>query len=128
MQDVDTPTEEEIETPAPVEPAEPEAAEPEAPDTPAEPEEITVAIGDETPAEEEIPLTLPLTALLAAALPVSATGEGTAPPVQAADAAHAAGMRGVAVRWGYLGLTPVDGWGAEAQITSPLQLLDLLEA
>lgn len=54
MQDVDTPTEEEIETPAPVEPEAPEApAEPEDKEAPAEPEEITVAIGDETPAEEE---------------------------------------------------------------------------
>lgn len=44
------------------------------------------------------------------------------------QAAHAAGMPGIAVRWGYLGLKPVDGWDAEAQITSPLQLLDLLEA
>ena len=44
------------------------------------------------------------------------------------QAAHAAGMPGVAVRWGYLGLKPVDGWGAEAQITSPLHLLGLLEA
>jgi hypothetical protein len=49
MQDVDTPVEEEIEVPE----AEPE----EVPEQPAEPEpepeEITVAIGDETPAEEE---------------------------------------------------------------------------
>lgn len=44
------------------------------------------------------------------------------------QAAHAAGMRGIAVRWGYLGLSPVDGWGAVAQIGDPLELLNLLEA
>jgi hypothetical protein len=55
MQDVDTPTEEEVDTPTAAKPesAEPQTVEPEAQDTPAEPEEITVAIGDETPVEEE---------------------------------------------------------------------------
>ncbi len=43
------------------------------------------------------------------------------------QAAHAAGMRAVAVRWGYLGLQPVDDWGADVQIAHPLELLDLLE-
>ncbi|MFN6251729.1 MAG: hypothetical protein ACK4Y5_06580 [Acetobacteraceae bacterium] len=54
MQDVDTPTEEEVDTPE-AEAVETKDEEPEAQETPKEqePEEITVAIGDETPAEEE---------------------------------------------------------------------------
>jgi hypothetical protein len=51
MQDVDTPVEEEIEVPE-TEPEEVPEQE-QAPEAEPEPEEITVAIGDETPAEEE---------------------------------------------------------------------------
>ena len=45
------------------------------------------------------------------------------------QAAHAAGMPGVAAAYGYLGLgTPLAAWGAEAAIDRPLELLDLLAA
>lgn len=44
------------------------------------------------------------------------------------QAANAAGMRGVAVRWGYLGDgLPPEQWGADALIDQPHQLLELLE-
>ena len=43
------------------------------------------------------------------------------------QAAHAAGMRAVAVRYGYLGDgLPPERWGADALIDAPLELLDLL--
>jgi 2-phosphoglycolate phosphatase len=43
------------------------------------------------------------------------------------QAANAAGMRGVAVRWGYLGDgLPPEQWGADALIDQPHQLLELL--
>jgi phosphoglycolate phosphatase len=44
------------------------------------------------------------------------------------QAANAAGMRGVAVRWGYLGDgLPPEQWGADALIDQPQQLLALLD-
>lgn len=43
------------------------------------------------------------------------------------EAARAAGMPGIAARYGYLGLgEPVEAWGAAACIDRPLELLDLL--
>ena len=43
-------------------------------------------------------------------------------------AARAAGMPSVAATYGYLGGRPeVDGWGADACIASPLELLTLLK-
>ena len=44
------------------------------------------------------------------------------------QAANAAGMRGVAVRWGYLGDgLPPEQWDADALIDQPQQLLALLD-
>jgi phosphoglycolate phosphatase len=44
------------------------------------------------------------------------------------QAANAASMRGVAVRWGYLGDgLPPEQWGADALIDQPQQLLALLD-
>ncbi|MCZ8335330.1 MAG: flagellar hook-length control protein FliK [Rhodobacteraceae bacterium] len=69
-------------------------------------------VAGETPPEEEIPLDLPLTALLAAAaLPVSATGEGAAPPVQAADAAVEAARRAMAATMAVPGLAKAEKGG-----------------
>ncbi len=43
------------------------------------------------------------------------------------QAAHAAGMPGIAAAYGYLGLgTPLADWGADATVAQPLDLLDLL--
>lgn len=42
------------------------------------------------------------------------------------QAARAAGMPSVAARWGYLGASPVEEWGADAVIDHPEQLLSLL--
>jgi N-acetyl-D-muramate 6-phosphate phosphatase len=43
-------------------------------------------------------------------------------------AARAAGMRSIAVRWGYLGEDkPIDAWGADLLIDHPLELLDYLD-
>lgn len=42
------------------------------------------------------------------------------------EAAHNAGMQGVAVRWGYLpAAPPITDWNADAVVDSPRQLLDL---
>ncbi|HRK57662.1 MAG TPA: phosphoglycolate phosphatase [Burkholderiaceae bacterium] len=42
-------------------------------------------------------------------------------------AGHAAGMRTVAARYGYLGsVNPVDRWGADHQVDTPEQILQLL--
>ena len=43
-----------------------------------------------------------------------------------ADAARAAGMRFVAVRWGYEGDHPIASWNADATIAKPSDLLTLL--
>jgi len=43
-----------------------------------------------------------------------------------ADAARAAGMRFVAVRWGYEGEHPIASWNADATIGKPADLLALL--
>jgi phosphoglycolate phosphatase len=43
-----------------------------------------------------------------------------------ADAARAAGMRFVAVRWGYEGEHPIASWNADATIGAPSDLLALL--
>jgi N-acetyl-D-muramate 6-phosphate phosphatase len=43
------------------------------------------------------------------------------------QAAHAAGMQAIAVRYGYLGDgAPIEAWGADAMIDTPLGLLDVL--
>ncbi|HEY1089497.1 MAG TPA: phosphoglycolate phosphatase [Burkholderiaceae bacterium] len=43
------------------------------------------------------------------------------------QAGKAAGMATIAVRWGYLGLdVPIEAWGADAIVDSPLQLKSLL--
>lgn len=69
-------------------------------------------VAGETPPEEEIPLDLPLTALMAAAaLPGAATGENAAPPVQAADAAVEAARRAMAATMTVPGLVKTDKAG-----------------
>lgn len=42
------------------------------------------------------------------------------------QAARAAGMPGVAARWGYLGVAPIDSWGADHVIDTPQALWALL--
>lgn len=83
----------------------------EGPDIPGE-EPGGEEVAGETPPEEEIPLDLPLTALLAAAaLPVSATGDGAAPSVQAADAAVEAAQRAMAATIAVPGLVKAEKGG-----------------
>ena len=62
----------------------------------------------EEAATEDIPLTLPLTALLAAALPPAPATEGAAPPVQPSDAAVEAARRAMAATMTVPGLVKTE--------------------
>lgn len=44
------------------------------------------------------------------------------------EAAHAAGMKGVAVRWGYLNGGEPERWGADWVVDEPIELLRCLDA
>ena len=75
-------------------------------------------VATDTPPEEEIPLALPLTALLAAALPPVTTGEGAAPTVQATDAAVEAARRAMAATMTVPGLVKTEK-GAKGPLDGP---------
>lgn len=74
---------------------------------PVEGAEVEVT-SEETAAEEDIPLDLPMAAMLAAALPVAPTGEAAAPAVQPADASVEAARRAMAASMTMPGLAKAD--------------------
>ncbi|WGV14919.1 flagellar hook-length control protein FliK [Fuscovulum ytuae] len=63
---------------------------------------------EEAGAEEDIPLDLPMAAMLAAALPVAPTGEAAAPTVQPTDASVEAARRAMAASMTMPGLAKAD--------------------
>jgi N-acetyl-D-muramate 6-phosphate phosphatase len=83
---------------------------------------VCLVCGDDTPHPKPKPDPLWLAAKQAAQHPGHCLYVGD--DLRDIQAAHAAGMRAVAVRYGYLGDgAPIEAWGADAIIDAPLDLL-----
>ena len=84
-----------------------------------------IVSGDSAPKPKPAPDTLQLACATAGIAAGSALYVGD--DVRDIQAAHAAGMPGIAAAWGYLGDGPgIHEWGADATIDDPLELLSLL--
>lgn len=83
--------------------------------------------GDSTPHRKPHPAPLLHACTLAGVAPAQAVYVGD--DLRDIQAAHAAGMPGWAVRWGYLGDgLPIDAWGAEQVFSHPAELAEALRA
>lgn len=81
--------------------------------------------GDSTPNPKPAPDSLFLACRTAGVTPDRTLYVGD--DLRDVQAAHAAGMRAIAAAWGYLGDGPdIAGWGADATIADPRDLLHLL--